>query len=39
VIGSSNALEYQEDEHGRSVVYLARPDVFDDGPAPAAGGR
>jgi phosphoserine phosphatase len=33
VIGSSNALTYQEDEHGGSVVYLAEPDVFDDGPA------
>jgi phosphoserine phosphatase len=32
VIGSSNALEYQEDEHGGSVVYMAKPDVFDDGP-------
>jgi phosphoserine phosphatase len=32
VIGSSNALSYQEDEHGGSVVYLAQPDVFDDGP-------
>jgi phosphoserine phosphatase len=32
VIGSSNGLRYQEDEHGGSVVYLAEPDVFDDGP-------
>jgi len=32
VIGSSNALTYQEDEHGGTVVYLAQPDVFDDGP-------
>jgi len=32
VIGSSNALAFQEDEHGGSVVYLAQPDVFDDGP-------
>lgn len=32
VIGSSNALRYQEDEHGGSVVYLDKPDVFDDGP-------
>jgi phosphoserine phosphatase len=32
VIGSSNALTYQEDERGGSVVYLAQPDVFDDGP-------
>ncbi len=33
VIGSSNALRYQEGEHGGSVVYQAEPDVFDDGPA------
>jgi phosphoserine phosphatase len=32
VIGSSNALSYQENENGGSVVYLAQPDVFDDGP-------
>jgi len=32
VIGSSNALTYQENEDGGSVVYLAQPDVFDDGP-------
>ena len=32
VIGSSNALEYQEDDQGGSVVYRAEPDVFDDGP-------
>jgi hypothetical protein len=32
VIGSSNALRYEDDEHGGSVVYLAEPDVFDDGP-------
>ena len=32
VIGSSNALSYQEDEHGGTIVYLAQPDVFDDGP-------
>jgi hypothetical protein len=32
VIGSSNALRYTPDEHGGSVVYLAEPDVFDDGP-------
>ena len=32
VIGSSNALKYTEDEHGGSVAYLAKPDVFDDGP-------
>lgn len=29
VIGSSNALNYQDDEHGGTVVYLAQPDVFD----------
>lgn len=33
VIGSSNALSYQEDEHGGTLVYLDKPDVFDDGPA------
>ena len=32
VIGSSNALAYQEDEHGGTLVYLEKPDVFDDGP-------
>ncbi|MBV9334994.1 MAG: haloacid dehalogenase-like hydrolase [Solirubrobacterales bacterium] len=32
VIGSSNALGYQDDEHGGTLVYLDRPDVFDDGP-------
>jgi phosphoserine phosphatase len=32
VIGSSNALTYQEDEDGGTLVYLAQPDVFDDGP-------
>jgi phosphoserine phosphatase len=32
VIGSSNALTYQEDEHGGTLVYLGQPDVFDDGP-------
>jgi phosphoserine phosphatase len=32
VIGSSNALRYEDDEHGGSVVHLAEPDVFDDGP-------
>jgi len=32
VIGSSNGLRYQEDEHGGTVVYLAEPDFFDDGP-------
>ena len=33
VIGSSNALRYQHDESGGSLVYLAEPDVFDDGDA------
>ena len=32
VIGSSNALRYQDDGHGGSVVYRGQPDVFDDGP-------
>jgi hypothetical protein len=32
VIGSSNALSYQEDEQGGTLVYLEKPDVFDDGP-------
>jgi FMN phosphatase YigB (HAD superfamily) len=32
VIGSSNALRYEPDEHGGSIVYLTEPDVFDDGP-------
>ena len=32
MIGSSNALTYQDNEHGGTLVYLARPDVFDDGP-------
>jgi hypothetical protein len=32
VIGSSNGLRYAPDEHGGSIVYLAEPDVFDDGP-------
>ncbi len=33
VIGSSNALRYQESADGGSIVYRAQPDVFDDGPA------
>jgi hypothetical protein len=33
VIGSSNALCYVEDGECGQVEYLARPDVFDDGPA------
>jgi phosphoserine phosphatase len=32
VIGSSNALRYEEDDGGGKLVYLAEPDVFDDGP-------
>jgi phosphoserine phosphatase len=32
VIGSSSALRYVETEDGGSVIYLAEPDVFDDGP-------
>ena len=32
VIGSSNALRYVPDEGGGSIVYLAEPEVFDDGP-------
>ena len=33
VIGSSNGLRFQEDDaDGGSIVYLAEPDVFDDGP-------
>jgi phosphoserine phosphatase len=32
VIGSSNGLEYTDDEHGGALAYLAQPDVFDDGP-------
>lgn len=32
VIGSSNALSYQEDERGGTLVYLEKPDTFDDGP-------
>ena len=33
VVGSSNALGYVEDGDCGSVAYLAKPDVFDDGPA------
>jgi phosphoserine phosphatase len=33
VMGSSNALRYRDTENGGTVVYLAEPDVFDDGPA------
>ena len=32
VVGSSNALQFVDDETGSSIVYLAQPDVFDDGP-------
>ena len=32
VVGSSNGLEYADDEHGGALSYLAQPDVFDDGP-------
>jgi phosphoserine phosphatase len=32
VVGSSNGLQYSDDEHGGSLSYLAQPDVFDDGP-------
>ena len=33
VIGSTNALSYVEDDGCGQVAYLAKPDVFDDGPA------
>ncbi len=33
VVGSSNALQFVDDETGSSIVYLAQPDVFDDGEA------
>jgi hypothetical protein len=33
VVGSANALRYQGGVDGGSIVYLAQPDVFDDGPA------
>jgi phosphoserine phosphatase len=32
VIGTSSALRYQSGAQGGSVVYQAKPDVFDDGP-------
>jgi phosphoserine phosphatase len=32
VIGSSNALRYEEGEQGGTLTYLAEPDFFDDGP-------
>ena len=33
VVGSSNGLQYTDDEHGGSIAYVAELDVFDDGPA------
>jgi phosphoserine phosphatase len=33
VIGSSNELQYRDDDGTGSVVYQEQPDVFDDGPA------
>jgi phosphoserine phosphatase len=33
VIGSSSGLRYEHADDGGHVVYLAEPDVFDDGPA------
>jgi phosphoserine phosphatase len=33
VIGSSNELQYRDDDGNASVVYQDKPDVFDDGPA------
>jgi len=33
VVGSTSALVYVEDAACGSIAYLARPDVFDDGPA------
>jgi hypothetical protein len=32
VIGSTNGLRYEPDEHGGTIVYLAEPDYFNDGP-------
>ena len=32
VIGTSNALEYTDDEHGGNVSYQAAMEIFDDGP-------
>ena len=32
VIGSSNGIRYEDDADGGSLVYVAEPDVFDDGP-------
>jgi len=33
VVGSSTALQYVDAPGGGAIVYLAKPDVFDDGPA------
>ena len=33
VIGSSSGLRYEHGDDGGHIVYLAEPDVFDDGPA------
>jgi hypothetical protein len=33
VVGSSNALSWHDGDDGGSIVYLAHPDVFDDGHA------
>jgi phosphoglycolate phosphatase-like HAD superfamily hydrolase len=33
VIGSSSALRYEHGDEGGSIVYLAEPEVLDDGPA------
>jgi len=33
VVGSTNALCFKEDDECGSIAYLAKPDVFDDGPA------
>ncbi len=32
IVGSSNALQYVDGPDGGAIVYLAKPDVFDDGP-------
>ncbi len=32
VIGSTNGIEWVDDEDGGQLVYLAQPDFFDDGP-------
>jgi hypothetical protein len=32
VIGSSNALGYEPGDGGGDIVYMAKPDFFDDGP-------